>query len=168
MYWSGWVGIQFWGELGFAARLHLNKQLRCCLVWAQLFFSAACLTIFAFPYVHIGSARDFLRWCLVVPFYCGISPVKKWWGLSPISGSISHILQNRVLCRLWLRGFHLYWNQISPRAICESLHSDWNVPRMLDDITRYKCHISHIYSFLHLGCLCPVFCVLRRMHIYYT
>jgi len=46
--------------------------LECCLVWAQLFFSAACLTIFAFPYVHIGSARDLLRWCMVVPFYCGM------------------------------------------------------------------------------------------------
>ena len=43
----------------------------CCLVWAQLFFAASCLSLFAFPYIHVGSARDLFRWCMVVPFYCG-------------------------------------------------------------------------------------------------
>lgn len=46
--------------------------LECCLVWAQLFFAASCLSLFAFPYIHVGSARDLLRWCMVVPFYCGM------------------------------------------------------------------------------------------------
>ena len=45
--------------------------LECSLVWAQLFFSAACLSLFAFPYIHVGSMKDLLRWCMVVPFYCG-------------------------------------------------------------------------------------------------
>lgn len=46
--------------------------LECCLVWAQLFFAATCLSLFAFPYIHVGSAKDLLRWCMVVPFYCGM------------------------------------------------------------------------------------------------
>mmetsp|Transcript_51689 Transcript_51689/g.84695 ORF Transcript_51689/g.84695 Transcript_51689/m.84695 type:complete len:317 (+) Transcript_51689:48-998(+) len=46
--------------------------LECCLVWAQLFFAASCLSLFAFPYIHIGSTRDLFRWCMVVPFYCGM------------------------------------------------------------------------------------------------
>ena len=46
--------------------------LECCLVWAQLFFAASCLSLFAFPYIRIGSTRDLLRWCMVVPFYCGM------------------------------------------------------------------------------------------------
>ncbi|CAL1174249.1 unnamed protein product [Cladocopium goreaui] len=46
--------------------------LECSLVWAQLFFSAACLSLFAFPYIHVGSMKDLLRWCMVVPFYCGM------------------------------------------------------------------------------------------------
>jgi len=46
--------------------------LECCLVWAQLFFAASCLSLFAFPYIHVGSARDLFRWCMVVPFYCGM------------------------------------------------------------------------------------------------
>jgi len=49
-----------------------NFPLECCLVWAQLFFSAACLGVFGFPYIHVGSTRDLLRWCMVVPFYCGM------------------------------------------------------------------------------------------------
>jgi len=46
--------------------------LECCLVWAQLCFAAFCLLIFGFPYIHIGSMRDLVRWCMVVPFYCGM------------------------------------------------------------------------------------------------
>lgn len=46
--------------------------LECCLVWVQLFFSAFCLGVFGFPYIHVGSVRDLLRWCMVVPFYCGM------------------------------------------------------------------------------------------------
>ena len=27
-------------------------------MWAQLFFAATCLSLFAFPYIHVGSAKD--------------------------------------------------------------------------------------------------------------
>lgn len=30
------------------------------------------MLLFAFPYIHIGSLKDLLRWCRVVPFYCGM------------------------------------------------------------------------------------------------
>ena len=30
------------------------------------------MLIFGFPYLHIGSMRDFLRWCAVVPPFCGM------------------------------------------------------------------------------------------------
>eukprot|EP00913_Durusdinium_trenchii_P007267 g6831.t1 len=44
----------------------------CCLVMTQLFFAALFMLVFAFPYIHIGSLRDLCRWCVVVPFYCGM------------------------------------------------------------------------------------------------
>ncbi|CAL1159759.1 unnamed protein product [Cladocopium goreaui] len=46
--------------------------LECCLVWLQLAFAAGFMLLFAFPYIHIGSLKDLLRWCTVVPFYCGM------------------------------------------------------------------------------------------------
>ena len=46
--------------------------LECSLVWAQLCFAASCLLIFGFPWIRIASVRDLLRWCMVVPFYCGM------------------------------------------------------------------------------------------------
>lgn len=46
--------------------------LECCLVMTQLFFAALFMLVFAFPYIHIGSLRDLCRWCVVVPFYCGM------------------------------------------------------------------------------------------------
>ena len=46
--------------------------LECVLVWLQLCFAATCLAVFAFPYIHVGSMRDLMRWCMVVPFYCGM------------------------------------------------------------------------------------------------
>jgi len=46
--------------------------LECCLVWFQLAFAAGAMLLFAFPYIHIGSMKDLLRWCAVVPFYCGM------------------------------------------------------------------------------------------------
>lgn len=46
--------------------------MECCLVWLQLAFAAGFMLLFAFPYIHIGSLKDLLRWCTVVPFYCGM------------------------------------------------------------------------------------------------
>ena len=44
----------------------------CVLVWLQLRFAATCLTVFAFPYIHVGSMRDLMKWSMVVPFCCGM------------------------------------------------------------------------------------------------
>mmetsp|Transcript_33766 Transcript_33766/g.63124 ORF Transcript_33766/g.63124 Transcript_33766/m.63124 type:complete len:318 (-) Transcript_33766:82-1035(-) len=61
------VGMLLFNKLAVQA-----FPLECSLVWVQLFFAAAFMAIFAFPWIHIGSLRDFLRWCIVVPFYCGM------------------------------------------------------------------------------------------------
>mmetsp|Transcript_57921 Transcript_57921/g.135577 ORF Transcript_57921/g.135577 Transcript_57921/m.135577 type:complete len:321 (-) Transcript_57921:136-1098(-) len=61
------VGMLLFNKLAVQA-----FPLECCLVWLQLFFAAAFMLIFAFPYLHVGSLKDFLRWCIVVPFYCGM------------------------------------------------------------------------------------------------
>ncbi|CAE7228815.1 GONST3 [Symbiodinium natans] len=61
------VGMLLFNKLAVEA-----FPLECCLVWVQLFFAASFMLIFAFPYLHIGSLKDFLRWCVVVPFYCGM------------------------------------------------------------------------------------------------
>ena len=60
------------GMLLFNKLAAQHFPLECCLVWAQLCFTAFCLLIFGFPYIHIGSMRDLVRWCMVVPFYCGM------------------------------------------------------------------------------------------------
>ena len=46
--------------------------LECCLVWLQLAFSALMLAIFAYPYIHVGSFKDLLRWGMVAPMYCAM------------------------------------------------------------------------------------------------
>ena len=44
----------------------------CVHGWLQLCFEATCLTVFAFPYIHVGSMRDLMKWSMVVPFCCGM------------------------------------------------------------------------------------------------
>jgi len=44
----------------------------CTLVAMQMLFAAAMLIIFTWNSLHIGSARDLLRWCMVVPFFTGM------------------------------------------------------------------------------------------------
>ena len=61
------VGMLLFNKLAVQA-----FPLECCLVWCQLFFAAAFMLVFGFPYLHVGSLKDFLRWCIVVPFYCGM------------------------------------------------------------------------------------------------
>lgn len=46
--------------------------LECALVFFQLLFTVLFLGIFAFPYIRVGSMKDFLRWSLVAPMYCGM------------------------------------------------------------------------------------------------
>jgi len=61
------VGMLLFNKLAVQA-----LPLECSLVWLQLFFAAFFMLIFGFPYLHIGSMRDFLRWCMVVPCFCGM------------------------------------------------------------------------------------------------
>jgi len=44
----------------------------CTLVAMQMLFAAAMLIIFTWSSLHIGSVRDLLRWCMVVPFFTGM------------------------------------------------------------------------------------------------
>jgi len=44
----------------------------CTLVAVQMLFAAAMLIIFTWKSLHIGSVRDLLRWCVVVPFFTGM------------------------------------------------------------------------------------------------
>ena len=44
----------------------------CVHGWLQLCFEATCLTVFAFPCIHVGSMRDLMKWSMVVPFCCGM------------------------------------------------------------------------------------------------
>ena len=61
------VGMLLFNKLAVQA-----FPLECSLVWVQLFFAAFFMLIFGFPYLHIGSMRDFLRWCMVVPCFTGM------------------------------------------------------------------------------------------------
>ncbi|CAE7285665.1 GFT1 [Symbiodinium natans] len=61
------VGMLLFNKLAIQA-----LPLECSLVWLQLFFAGFFMLIFGFPYLHIGSMRDFLRWCAVVPAFCGM------------------------------------------------------------------------------------------------
>mmetsp|Transcript_21751 Transcript_21751/g.38992 ORF Transcript_21751/g.38992 Transcript_21751/m.38992 type:complete len:334 (+) Transcript_21751:146-1147(+) len=44
----------------------------CTLVAMQMIFAAVMLVIFGWSSLHVGSAKDLLRWCMVVPFFTGM------------------------------------------------------------------------------------------------
>ena len=44
----------------------------CILVVLQMVFCCLVMVIFAWKYIHIGSWRDVLRWCMVTPFFSGM------------------------------------------------------------------------------------------------
>jgi len=46
--------------------------LECTLVAAQMLFTALAISTVCWSSIHIGSTRDMLRWCMVVPFFCGM------------------------------------------------------------------------------------------------
>lgn len=80
--------------------------LECCLVWMQLFFAATCLSVFAFPYIHVGSVKDLLRWCMVVPFYCGML-LTSILALKTAPMSLVIVLRNSSpLCTLLIERFY--------------------------------------------------------------
>jgi len=46
--------------------------LECSLVSMQLAFASVALLLFAGHTIHIGSFRDLVRWCAVIPFFSGM------------------------------------------------------------------------------------------------
>eukprot|EP00931_Biecheleriopsis_adriatica_P008412 TRINITY_DN109600_c0_g1_i1.p1 TRINITY_DN109600_c0_g1~~TRINITY_DN109600_c0_g1_i1.p1 ORF type:complete len:344 (-),score=66.01 TRINITY_DN109600_c0_g1_i1:92-1027(-) len=46
--------------------------LECLLVVGQMLFASLFLAIFCFQSLHVGSWKDVLRWCMVVPFFSGM------------------------------------------------------------------------------------------------
>lgn len=46
--------------------------LECTLVALQMLFTAFAISTVCWSSIHIGSMRDMLRWCMVVPFFCGM------------------------------------------------------------------------------------------------
>lgn len=58
--------------------LYFNKiavgvfPLECTLVGLQMAFAAISLLVGGWQSLHVGSAKDLLRWCMVVPFFTGM------------------------------------------------------------------------------------------------
>merc|ERR1740115_648881 len=46
--------------------------LECTLVALQLIFTALAMVCCCWGSIHIGSFKDMMRWCMVVPFFCGM------------------------------------------------------------------------------------------------
>lgn len=61
------IGMMVFNKLAVSA-----FPLACTLVTAQLAFTALTVVVFCWTSIHIGSMRDCLRWCLVVPFFSGM------------------------------------------------------------------------------------------------
>lgn len=64
------------------------------------------MSVFAFPYIHVGSVKDLLRWCMVVPFYCGML-LTSILALKTAPMSLVIVLRNSSpLCTLLIERFY--------------------------------------------------------------
>jgi len=61
------VGMMVFNKLAVTA-----FPLECTLVAFQLCFTALAMVLFCWNSIHIGSAKDLMRWCIVVPFFTGM------------------------------------------------------------------------------------------------
>lgn len=61
------VGMVVFNKLAVSA-----FPLECSLVAAQMAFTALIMATVCWSSIHVGSVRDVLRWCMVVPFFCGM------------------------------------------------------------------------------------------------
>jgi len=61
------VGMMVFNKLAIQA-----LPLECTLVALQMFVSVVAMIVFCWHSIHIGSLRDVLRWCAVIPFYTGM------------------------------------------------------------------------------------------------
>jgi len=61
------VGMMVFNKLAIQA-----LPLECTLVALQMAVSVIAMLVFCWRSIHIGSLRDVLRWCAVIPFYTGM------------------------------------------------------------------------------------------------
>jgi len=61
------VGLMVFNKLAIT-----EFPLECTLVAMQMLFTAAAMVTVCWSSIHIGSLKDALRWCMVVPFFCGM------------------------------------------------------------------------------------------------
>lgn len=61
------VGMMVFNKMAIQA-----MPLECTLVALQMAVSVVAMLVFCRRSIHIGSLRDVLRWCLVIPFYTGM------------------------------------------------------------------------------------------------
>jgi hypothetical protein len=70
------VGMMVFNKLAIKA-----LPLPCTLVALQMAFAALAMLVACWRSLHIGSARDVLRWSLVVPFFTGmlLTSILAYW-----------------------------------------------------------------------------------------
>jgi len=61
------IGMMVFNKLAITA-----MPLECTLVAIQMAFCMMAMLVFCWQSLHVGSMRDLLRWCLVVPAYAGM------------------------------------------------------------------------------------------------
>jgi hypothetical protein len=61
------VGLMVFNKLAVT-----EFPLACTLVAMQMLFTAVTMMTVCWSSIHIGSMKDVLRWCMVVPFFCGM------------------------------------------------------------------------------------------------
>jgi len=61
------IGMMVFNKLAVTA-----MPLECTLVAMQMAFCVIAMLVFCWQSLHVGSTRDLLRWCLVVPLYAGM------------------------------------------------------------------------------------------------
>lgn len=71
------VGICSWtfcsvGMMVFNKLAVVAFPMECTLVALQMLFAVIIMCTFCWSSLHIGSAKDCFRWCMVVPFYSGM------------------------------------------------------------------------------------------------
>jgi len=71
------IGVGSWivcsiGMMVFNKLAVMAMPLECTLVAMQMAFCVIAMLAFCWQSLHVGSMRDLLRWCLVVPLYAGM------------------------------------------------------------------------------------------------
>jgi len=72
-----WTGIICWMACSIGMLIFNKKAIHafpvpCTLIAIQFLFSALVVVVVAGKSIHIGSRKDVLRWCRVIPFFTGM------------------------------------------------------------------------------------------------